>query len=132
MSAMPADGPAAPRLLEALRTFGTTLNEIVRVRGLLFALELREEVERRKQLVVLAAFGFAFLHTALLMTTLLVAVMFWDTHRVAAVAAMAIIYLACGAAAIARLRARIAANPDPFSATIHELQRDLADLQSPQ
>src|SRR5689334_2232893 len=121
MSVMPADVPAAPRLLEALRAFGSTLNEIVRVRGSLFALELREEVERRRQLLVLAAFGFAFLHTALLLTTSLVAVMFWDTHRVAAIGAMAIIYLACGAAAIVRLRARIAANPDPFSATIGEL-----------
>jgi len=129
MSVMRADLPAKG-LLEALRAFGCTLNEIVRVRGSLFAVELREEVERRKQLLILAALGFAFLHMALLVTTFFVAALFWDTHRVAAVGAMAIIYLACGAATLIRLRATIAANPDPFTATLGELRRDLAELRS--
>jgi uncharacterized membrane protein YqjE len=102
------------------------------VRGSLFAVELREEVERRRQMLVLVAFAFVFLHTALLVVSLLVAVTFWDTYRVAAIAAMAIVYLACGAAAIIRLRARIAASPDPFSATLGELRRDLAELRSSQ
>ena len=132
MSVVPAPVPASRGLLEALRTLGGTLNEIVRVRGSLFAVELREEVERRRQMLVLAAFGFAFLHTALLVVTFLVAVTFWDTNRIVAIGAMALVYLACGVAAILRLRAKLAASPDPFSATLGELQRDLAEMRSSQ
>jgi uncharacterized membrane protein YqjE len=129
MSVMAADVPTSRGLLEALRALGGTLNEMARVRGALFAVELREEMERRKQMLVLAAFGIVFLHMALLLLTFFVAVMFWDTYRVAALGAMTIVYLACGAAAFIRLRARIAASPDPFAATMGELERDLAELR---
>jgi uncharacterized membrane protein YqjE len=126
VSARPSVAPPATQgLLSALRAAGATLNELVRVRGALFAVELREEVERRRQMLVLAALGFAFLHTALLLVTLFVAVAFWDSHRIAAVGAMALIYLGCGAAALLRLRRDAAAAPAPFAATLGELERDL-------
>ena len=126
MSARPSVAPPATQgLLSALRAAGATLNELVRVRGALFAVELREEVERRRQMLVLAALGFAFLHTALLLVTLFVAVAFWDSHRIAAVGAMALLYLGCGAAALLRLRQDAAAAPAPFAATLGELERDL-------
>ena len=127
---MPSDVPPPRGLLEALRALGGTLNETVRVRGGLFAVELREEVQRRKEMLVLAAFGAAFLHTALLLLTFFVAVVFWDTYRVPAIGAMTIVYLACGAAVFVRLRARIAASPDPFAASLGELRRDLAEWRS--
>lgn len=132
MNARPAAAaPASGGLLGALRAIGTTLNEVLRIRGALFAVELREEVERRKRLVVLAAVGFAFLHTALLLLTLFVAVIFWDTHRVAAIGAMAVLYLGCGAAALARFRLEAAASPPPFAATLAELEHDLEPLRAP-
>ena len=130
MGATPSGLPPPRGLLEALRAFGATLNEMVRVRGDLFAVELREEVQRRKEMLVLAVVGAALLHTALLLLTFLVAVVFWDTYRVPAIGAMAIVYVSCGAAAFMRLRARIAASPDPFAASLRELQRDLAELRS--
>lgn len=128
----PASGlPAAAGLLEALRAIGATLNEMLRVRGALFAVELREEIERRKHMAILAVLGATFLHMALVLFTFLVAVIFWDTHRVAAVLAMAALYLACGAAALFAFRARSAASPAPFAATLGELDRDLAQLRAP-
>ena len=131
MGARPSRAPAEPAargLLDALRAIGTTLNEMLRVRGSLFAVELREEVQRRKQMLALAVVGVVCLHTALLLLTLLVTVFFWDTYRIAAIGTMTGIYLACGAIAFAKLKARIAASPDPFAATRGELERDLADL----
>ena len=122
--------PDSPGLLRALRTMGGTLGEILRIRGALFAVEMREEVERRKRMLLLAALGFAFLHTALLVATLLVVVVFWDTHRIAAIGALAIIYLLCGTAAIHRLRDEAAASPAPFGATLAELEQDAADLRA--
>lgn len=132
MSVPPATAPpAAPGLVGALRAAGGTLLEILETRGALFAVELSEEIERRKRMLALAAFGFAFLHTALLLLTLLVAVVFWDTHRVAAIGAMTALYLGCGALALRRLTAEAEASPAPFAATLGELDRDLASLRAP-
>ena len=130
MSARPLRSPAPRGLLEALRAVGGTLNEIVRTRGALFAIELREEMDRRKHMVVLTALGAAFLHMALVLLTFLVAVVFWDTHRIGSIAVMTTLYLGCAIVALVRLRAAIAANPAPFAASLRELDEDLAQLRS--
>jgi uncharacterized membrane protein YqjE len=131
MSVRPTDSPVPGGLLNALRAIGATLGETVRVRSALLGVELREELERRKGMLVLAVLAVTFLHMAMLLLTLLVAVVFWDTHRVGAVGIMAALYLAFGAAALIRLRIVVAASPAPFAATLGELDRDLADLRSP-
>jgi uncharacterized membrane protein YqjE len=128
MSARPLGSPASGGLLDALRALGGTLNEIVRVRGALFAVELREEVERRKHRLLLVAIGATCLHMALVLLTILVAAVFWDTHRIAALGAMAALYLGCGAAAFLRLRAEVAASPAPFAVSMSELGRDFAEF----
>jgi uncharacterized membrane protein YqjE len=132
MIVRPATAPAASQgLVAALRAAGGTLLDILETRGALFAVELREEIERRKRMLALAALGFAFLHTALLLVTLLVAVVFWDTHRVAAIVAMTALYCGCGAMALRRLIAEAEASPAPFAATLGELDQDLASLRAP-
>lgn len=118
-------------LRDALRAIGRTLNEVLRIRGALLAVEFREEVERRKGRLILGALAFGFLHSALLMVTLLVVVIFWDTHRIAAVATMAAIYLACGLAALIQLRMETAASPAPFAGTLGELEQDLDAAREP-
>lgn len=126
----PATPPArAAGLLDALRAMGKTLNEILCVRGALLAVEMREEMARRRDMLLLAAIAFGFLHMALLLITLLVAIVFWDSHRVAAVASMAALYLGCGAAAVLRLRSDAAASPAPFAASLAEMEQDLGELR---
>ena len=129
MSPLTSTPPATTGLLEALRAIGATLEETLRVRGALFALELREDLERRKSRLVLQVAAGVLLHTAFLLVTALVAALFWETHRVAAFAVMAAFYLAGAAALLLRLRAGAAASPDPFAATLRELGRDLAPLR---
>jgi uncharacterized membrane protein YqjE len=128
MQAAPAP---ASGVLASLRALGGTLNEVLRVRGALFAVELAEEVERRKHQLLLGAISAAFLHMALVLVSVLVAAAFWDTHRIAALAAMAILYMAFGFAALARLRADYAASPAPFAASLAELNQDLSGLREP-
>ena len=118
-------------LLDSLRAMGGTLNEIVRVRGALFAVELREELLSRRDMLVLALVGVVFLHMALVLLTLLVVAAFWDTHRMGAIGAMVVLYLACGATAFVRLRVKVASSPAPFAATLGELDQDLAALRGP-
>ena len=131
MEMRPAQRGAPRGLLDALRALGGTLNEVVRVRGSLFAVELAEEIERRKRLLVLAAVSGAFLHMALVLLSVLVAAVFWDTYRITAIAAMAIIYMACGYGALARMRHESAASPSPFAASLAELDQDLSGLRAP-
>ena len=124
--------PAGPRgLAEALRAMGATLGEIVRVRGALFGLEVREELQRRKQMLVLAVAGAVLLHMALLMLTLLVVAAFWDSHRLLAIGGMAALYAACGGIAVLRLRHQVATSPEPFAASRRELERDFAVMGPP-
>ncbi|HEX3098563.1 MAG TPA: phage holin family protein [Usitatibacter sp.] len=129
MSVISPPRTAGPGLLDALRAIGATLEDTVRVRGALFALELREEVGRRRSRLVLAVAAGALLHTAFLLATALVAALFWDTHRVAAIASMAALYVAGGAALLFFLQAKAAASPEPFAETLRELGRDLAALR---
>lgn len=127
-----APGPDVARGLgEALRAAGHTLADLVRVRGALFALEVREELHRRQHMLALAVLAAVFLQLALLMLAALVVSAFWDTYRNAALLAMGVLYLACGAATLLRLRRTANESPAPFAATSHELAQDLAAWRSP-
>jgi len=130
MNARDTATPAPIGLLAALRAFGATLCEAAGIRGSLFAIELREEVERRKAMLLLVAASVVCLHMALLLVTALVVIAFWETNRAAAVGGLAALFLGLGVAALAVLRARIAASPVPFAATRDELERDLEQLRA--
>lgn len=130
MSDVPAGPPAAGGLGDALRALGATLNEAVRVRGALLSVELREEIERRRRMLLLSGLAFAAFHTAFLLANALVVAAFWDTHRLAALAALAGLDFACGLALLARLRALAAASPAPFAASLAELERDLLPMRA--
>jgi uncharacterized membrane protein YqjE len=125
---LPAPRPAGG-LFDALRAIGATLADMARLRGALASVELREEIERRKQLLVLAIGGIVFLHTAFLLLTVAVAALFWDTHRMAALGTMIVLYLAAGAGLFLKLRLDDAAAPEPFAATLHELGEDIRALR---
>lgn len=90
----------------------------------LAGVEVREEKERLRQavvLVILAAIGLA---TGLLMLSALVVVLFWDSHRLLVLALLTLVYFAIGIGAIAILRRRLADQPQPFGATVAELEKD--------
>jgi len=122
--------PAPTGLLAALRAFGATLCEAAGIRGSLFVIELHEEIERRKAMLILVALCAACLHMALVLATALVVIAFWETNRAGAVGGLVILYLGLGLAALWGLRHRIATSPAPFAATRGELERDLEQLRA--
>lgn len=130
MSVRPAVTPDAGGVMDALRALVATLQEMVHVRGALVAIELREEVRRRAGMLVLAVAGVALLHAALMLVTLLVAVAFWDSHRMAAIASMAALYAVGGAAAFVWLRHAAATSPPPFASSRRELAEDIAQWRA--
>lgn len=116
--------PSGKGPVASLRALGATLFEVVATRTELAVVELREEGERRKQELVLVAVGALFLALGLLLVALLVVVLFWDTHRIVALGSVAALYLGIAAFAFLRLRAKAAAAPPPFEATLRELAAD--------
>ncbi len=117
-----------PGAAASLRTLAAAFVELLGTRAELALLELREEGERRKELLVLALCGALFLALALLLAALFVVVVFWDTHRLAALGAVTLAYLAIAVGAFATLRRRANRAPPAFEATLAELKADLRCL----
>jgi uncharacterized membrane protein YqjE len=115
--------------VDSLRSLAGSFVALVRTRVELAVLELREDGERRKDMVVLAAAAGTFIAMGALLFAVFVIVLFWDTHRVAAAGAMTALYLAIGVLALLRLRRLRADAPPPFEATLAELARDVEALR---
>ena len=119
-----AEESSGPGPIASLRSLGATLLELLGTRGELALVELREEGERKKQMLGLALAGTLFLALGLLLAALFVVVIFWDTHRLAALGGVTFLYLGIAAVAFARLREKVRTSPPPFEATMRELAAD--------
>jgi uncharacterized membrane protein YqjE len=120
---------AAQGLLDSARALGATLLEMAGTRAELALLELREDAERRLGILVLQAAAGVFLAFGLLLATLFVVAFFWDTHRLAAIAAMSVLYFAVAFAVLAVARSRRNAAPPPLDVTRSELAADARTLR---
>lgn len=119
-----------PGLMTSVRRLLSTLTSIVSTRLELLANELQEERQRLIRMLFLASFAFfCFAMTALLFTAFIV-VLFWEDHRLAALSALCILFLASGIVATALLHGRSYAKSKPFSASLAELVRDRKHLES--
>ena len=119
----PGYAPAAG-LRRALSRVGVAAIELVRTRIELATLEFSEQRERAKLNVILAFVAGTFLAFAVLCASALVVIIFWESHRVMAIAAVTAVHLVIGVGALLRLRAAERAAPPPFQATLAELERD--------
>ena len=124
-------GTPSPGVKEALGALGADLAALARVRLELIAVELKEASQRQKRMLQFAVVAALFLAAGLLALGVLVAVLFWDTHRVAALVAVCVAYLGVGGWAYFRLRDLAENGAPPFAATIAEFERDLEMLRGP-
>lgn len=108
---------AAARLAASLVALFST-------RAQLASVEFAEERERTAARLVLLGGGLALLALAAVFASAFVVVLFWDTHRLAAIAAVTIVHALAGTALIARARSIGRNAPTPFSATLAELDKD--------
>lgn len=120
MNDPPEPGPGSP-----LRALGADVLALARVRLELLAVELKEESRRQKRMLGFAIAAALLLAAGLLALAVLVVVVFWDTHRVAALVAVCAAYLGAGGWALARLLDIVRNAPPPFDATLAEFERDL-------
>jgi uncharacterized membrane protein YqjE len=125
-------GTPSPGVKEALGALGADVAALARVRLELLGVELKEAAQRQKAMLQYAVVAALFLAAGLLAVGVLVVVLFWDTHRVAAIAAVCVAYLGIGGWAFLRLRDLAGNGAPPFAATIAEFQRDLDMLREPE
>lgn len=122
MGATPPFREAGP--FASLRVLGSTFLGLAGTRAELALVELRQEGERRRQMLVLALAAGLFLGLALLAASLFAVALFWDTHRLAAVGGVALFHVVACVSFVAILQRKARASPPPFEATLAELARD--------
>lgn len=120
----PDTGAAGPGIVQSLRNLATTLVALLRTRFELLATELEEERARLLLLLFWAAGALFFLGVGLLLLTVLVVALFWDTYRISAVVTLAAIFLGAGIYLAVGVHRRMHAPTRLFSASLDELARD--------
>lgn len=116
----------------AVRRIGADLLDLARTRLELAGIELQES---GRVLLGYLAWGVAAAVLALFalwLVVVFVLVLFWDTHRLAAVGAMALLFILGTVVAAMKLRAGLAARPPLLPATLAELRKDAAALKGEQ
>jgi uncharacterized membrane protein YqjE len=98
-------------------------------RGELTALDSTEARERAARWLMLALLAAMLVLAALLVGSLLVVSLFWDTHRSTALAVVALAYAVAGGGLIAWLIARLRSAPPLLQTTLDELKRDCDALR---
>jgi len=115
-------------LLESLRDLAATFIALVQTRIEIFASEVDEERTRLARITVLALTALFSLGLAIVLLVLLVAVVFWDEHRLLAVGLLAAFFALCGLGALLSLRSAVRKRPRFLSATLAELRKDEQEL----
>jgi len=111
----------------ALSQFGASLVELFHTRLELVTVEFEEERERAKDMLVLTVIATVFFSFALIVLSVLVVFLFWDTHPVGALVSVTLVYAAIGVVAVVLLRRNRLTRP--FAATLAELERDVEALR---
>lgn len=113
----------------AVRRIAANVLDLARTRLELAAIELQESSRR---LLGYLAWGLAAAVLglfALALVILFVLVLFWDTHRLAAVGGMAVLFILGAVFAALKLRAGLATRAPLLPATLAELRKDAAALK---
>ena len=129
--AQPEGAAAHGGLLHSIKHLAAALLAAAQTRLEILATEFEEDRLRLMQLLFLGLAAAFCLGIGILLAVALIAIFFWDTHRLVAVGILMLIFLAAGAVLGWFLRDRIKAWPKPFAATRGELSKDQASLLEP-
>ena len=126
--AEPRAEAAGAGIVQSLRNLAATLVALLRTRFELLVTEIEEERIRLLQLLFWAAGALFFLGVGILLLTILLVALFWDSHRITAIVVLAGIFLAAGTGMAIGVRNRMHARTRLFSASLDELAKDKDQL----
>jgi uncharacterized membrane protein YqjE len=115
-------------VMDSIRTSLATAAKLIRTRLEIISCELEEQREWMQNLVLLAVAGLFCVSMGLVMLTLFVVALFWESHPKAVLGGFAGLYLIVGAWAVLTFRVKLNARPKFFQTTTEELAKDEAQL----
>jgi uncharacterized membrane protein YqjE len=122
------DKPAGNLLASLKRALGTLL-AIIETRLELLVVEFEQERARLGVLLLLGALAFLCFALGIILVTFFLIVLFWDSHRLEAIGALAALFLIGGGLLWLTLNAKARERPRLFAASIAELDRDRERLR---
>jgi len=114
--------------MDSIRTALATTANLVRTRLDIISTELEEQREWLQNLILFGMAGLFFISLGLVLVTLFVVALFWETHRVAVLGGFSVLYLGVGIWAMITFRNSLHKRPKLFAATTQELAKDEAQL----
>ncbi len=124
MAAQEEEGGSKGGLLDSVRQLAQTAVGLVETRLEIVVTELEEEKLRLRRTLILAVVAGFCLAVAALLAVMLVVVVFWDTHRLAAIGWLLALFLGGGAVAGLALWRHAGAHARLFETTLGELRKD--------
>jgi uncharacterized membrane protein YqjE len=117
-------------LIESLRHLAATLLDIIQTRLQLLSNEIEEEALRASQMLLLVLGAMVCFAMAALMFSALVVVLLWDTHPLAALTALGVLYFVLGMGAVVAMRAKLRERSGLFSASLAEVAKDRVHVEN--
>lgn len=118
-------------LFESLKTLASTLVAIGRTRLELLSIDIEEERVWLTSMLVWTLIALFCAGMSIVLAILFVIVIWWDTHRLLAVAIPALLLMLCAVLAVNVVLGKVRAKPRLFSASLAELSKDHAHLVPP-
>lgn len=127
-----ADTPKLPAegLLTSLKNLTVTLIAIIHTRLELLSTDLEEGRERFISLLAIAFVSLFSLCFGAVLLTILVVVVFWDTHRLLVLSSLTGLFLIVGAVLGAIVVRRLKSMPRMFEASLAELIKDHQEIDT--
>ena len=126
MSEPAAERPVAG-LSAAVSGIAATFVALLRPRFELATIDFEEERDRISVMLVLVVTATVFTCFALIALSVLIVVLFWDSHPLTALSLVVLAYALIAIGAVLALRG--SARPRPFAATLAELERNAEALR---
>lgn len=117
-------------LFESLKTFSGSLIAIVHTRLELLSNDIAEERAHLTTLLLMGLVALFCLGVGVVLLAILVAVAFWESHRLAALGGLTGFFLLAGAGLVWLALHKARTRPRLFAASLAELSRDRQQLNS--
>src|SRR6185436_14447281 len=117
-------------LFDSLKALLLTLAGIAHTRIELISTEVEEQFARLVSLLVWGLVAMFFAFTGVILSAIALIVVFWESNRVLAAAALAAGFLLLAGIAVLVFFARAKARPTLFKASLEELAKDRRQLDS--
>jgi uncharacterized membrane protein YqjE len=117
-------------IAETVGRLGATLLDMAHTRLELASVEMEEQSQRYLGYLLMSLLALFLFGIAIVLVAVFVIILFWDTHRLAAVLGMAALFSLSALGIGIKARAGFAAQPALLAATMGELRKDIDFLKT--